>query len=373
MSSRPSDLLTPFKFAWTWKTVLIYAVCAIVLLTLVKYIQIRNNYAPIFTWWNGFGGKQYNKLFNVFAVVSSYDSYLFYLFSTVTGTLTNKINRNQISFIFNRIFPLTRISGVDSPSQFVIPRHLVQSITFAKGDGDKYFTAWVNENNRDDQVPLVYNKYPTDYTYDPNILPVPNSDYENKIGVYPVESNRTGWRLLFQQWGAHTWSQDTGGIWAPQMNESEATEWLNIEAHPDNFLARYGIFPDCPLIVGYVNGKYNDPTAGIVFDTQAFANLIGGTVPGGWVGFLNGAGNLTTDQYMVYLYSKYNGVPTTTGENKPCSAGKTVTNWTSGIITGITTGIIPLFLGLNPFTAVLGLGLALTSAAISINSSQSKC
>lgn len=364
----------------SWKTFLLYILCLIVLLLLVKYLQIRNNYSPIFTWWNSYGGEKYNKYFNVFAVMSSYDSYIFYLLSSLFGTLQNQVNRDQIDFLVDNIFPLTRTPGIQKMSQFVLPRHISESITFAVSDGDRYFSSWVKSNNRNDLVPLVFNKTNTDYKYDESIQPVGNPLYENQIGVYPTVNDKVSWRLLFQMWGAHKWEQDKGGIWIAQMDEDSTVEWMNINIHPDNFLARYGILPDCPMITAFVNGKYNDPSSSVVFDTQAFANLIGGETPGGWIGFLHGAGKMTVDEYKDYLYSVYIGKPTVKGEAPLCTTGKTATNWISGITSGIGAGIAPWFL-VSAATGPLGIAaaafgslvLAGGTAYASISNSQRKC
>ena len=67
-----------FNFKWNAKTIIIYIFLLIFILILFKLITIKLNYKPIFSWWNDNSGNLYSKDFDIFAIMSSYDSIIFY-------------------------------------------------------------------------------------------------------------------------------------------------------------------------------------------------------------------------------------------------------------------------------------------------------
>jgi len=80
-----------------------------------------------------------------------------------------------------------------------------------------------------------------------------------------------------------------------------------------NFLAAYKIHPQSYIITSWVGDLYDDPSTGIIFDAQAFRNLVGFKDPnaimdqGGWNLFLKGMNtNLTSyDNVMNELFRQY--------------------------------------------------------------------
>ena len=332
----------------------------------------------MFQWWNSNGGDKYSKKLNMFAVMSSYDSYIFYLFSSLFGTLTNQIDRSQINFIVNRIFPYTVTTGIEKITQFVLPRHMVESVLFKRGDNDKWFNAWLDKTKYDPDSLLIY-----DFTTDPPTkIPDPNTKL---IGVYPSIQDRQAWKQLIKEWGAKTWIQsgDKSSFEVPSLPSDEVKNWLNYDIRPDNFLARYGILPDCPLVVTYINNYNQDPLTGLKLDPQAFANLIGGENVGGWIGYLNGSksGDMSSDDYFNYLNTHYaTQIIIPPGKAKACSGGETATNWINGIVSGVGAGALPLFflkssmIGL-PFWGLIGSAVLLAVGATytSVSTANSKC
>ena len=290
-----STISSSIQSFWTPTNIILFFLCFIVLFIITKIISIKNAYSPVFQWWNSNGGDKYSKKLNMFAVMSSYDSYIFYLFSSLFGTLTNQIDRSQINFIVNRIFPYTVTTGIEKITQFVLPRHMVESVLFKRGDNDKWFNAWLDKTKYDPDSLLIY-----DFTTDPPTkIPDPNTKL---IGVYPSIQDRQAWKQLIKEWGAKTWIQsgDKSSFEVPSLPSDEVKNWLNYDIRPDNFLARYGILPDCPLVVTYINNYNQDPLTGLKLDPQAFANLIGGENVGGWIGYLNGSksGDMSSDDYF---------------------------------------------------------------------------
>ena len=334
----------------------------------------------MFEWWNNNSGNLYNKDFDIFAIMSSYDSIIFYWISSIFGTLNTQIDRAQIMFLVNKIFPLTITPGISEITQFVLPRHMVVSIQFTRGDSDLWFSKWLDNHNYDDQSFLEYEKLvePTPNAQGEKIYTVPSRIVDpssNKIGVYPAPHYTNNWKCLFIEWGAKTWHTEKNGIlMVPALPPDEATEWLDCEKHPDNFLARYGILPDCPVVVAYLYRSYNDPNTGLILDAISFQNLIGNSNPGGWVGYLNGLykSNINYDEYVSMLYTTYAirvNIP------KPKASISADCDKSANALSSIGTGLGPIGIAVMlPFPANLvagavGLGLSIWQGV----STQNKC
>ena len=339
-------------FTWNAQNIILYLILLSVVLIIVEIISIKVTYKPMFEWWNNNGGSLYEKNFNMFAVMASEKSILFYWFSSLLGNLNNQINREQITFLVNKIFPLTVTPGISEITQFVLPRHMTESIQFQRGDDDLWFNEWLDKNNYDDQSFLTYQNVtePTpndkgEYIYsvtDANKIP---NTKTNKIGVYPGPNDTANWKYLFIQWGAKTWEKEKDTtLVVPSLPPDEVKEWMNYELHPDNFLARYGILPDSPLIVSFIYGSYNDAKTGLKLDSNSFKNLVGGSTPGGWVGYLNGlsSSNMSYDEYVNYLYTTLAIEVDIPKPNAPVSSGcDTGTN----VLNSIGTGLGPIGIG----------------------------
>lgn len=361
------------NFNWNSKNIIIYVIMLIIALILLKIISIKVTYKPMFEWWNNNGGSLYEKNFNIFAVLSSESSIIFYWFSSLTGTLNNQINRTQITFLINKIFPLTITPGISEITQFVLPRHITQSIKFERGDNDLWFNYWLDKNNYDDQSFLIYNTITEpiadskgEYVYsvtDANKLPDKRT---NKIGVYPKPNDTINWKYLFIQWGAKTWVKEKNSeLFVPSLPQDEVVEWMSCEKHPDNFLARYGILPNSPMVISFIFNSYNDPRTGLKLDPTSFVNLVGGSNPGGWIGYLNNlnSSNMNYDSYVNYLYTTFAIEVDIPKPKAPVSSCDTGTN----ILNSISTGLGPIGIGvmLGPWGllagAIIGTGLAIFS------------
>jgi hypothetical protein len=371
-------------FTWNAQNIVLYLILLAFVLIIVEIISIKVTYKPMFEWWNNNGGSSYEKNFNIFSVMASEKSILFYWFSSLTGTLNNQINREQITFLVNKIFPLTVTPGISEITQFVLPRHMTESIQFQRGDADLWFNNWIDKNNYDDQSLLTYNTIteptPNDkglYIYsvtDANKIP---STKTNKIGVYPGPNDTTNWKYLFVQWGAKTWEKEKDTtLLVPSLPPDEVKEWMNCELHPDNFLARYGILPNSPMIVSFIYDSYNDARTGLKLDPNSFKNLVGGSTPGGWVGYLNGlsSSNMSYDEYVNYLYTTFAVEVDIPKPNAPVSSRcDTGTN----VLNSIGVGLGPIGIGAM-FGApglivggLFGLGLSIFSGVNTANKCKS--
>jgi len=371
------------SFQWNAGTVILYIIILIVIIIILQIISIKMKYKPMFDWWNNNGGASYNQNFNIFAVMASNDNLIFYYISSLLGTLNNQIDRPEISFLFEKIFPLTVTPDIHIITQFVLPRHITESISFKKGDNDMWFDRWLTTTSYDDNSFL---------TYSTNIVEPPKNDKgetvynvtkynrtadsrTGKIGVYPAPNDTTSWKYLFIEWGAKTWNiEKDSTLMVPALQPNEVTDWLDCASHPDNFLARYGILPDSVLIIAFIYGSYNDSRTGLKLDATAFKNLIGTSNPGGWIGYLNGIDNssMTKDEYDNILYSKYaidvNIPKPKVNPSNDCDVG-------SNTISSIGIGLGPVGIGAmgGPvgfgIGALIGIGLAIANG---INTS-SKC
>ena len=76
-----------------------------------------------------------------------------------------------------------------------------------------------------------------------------------------------------------------------------------------NFLGTYLIHPASYIITSWVADLYDDPKTGIIFDAQAFPNLLGiggfGKIKGGWIKFLKGTNTSKNsfDSLINFLFS----------------------------------------------------------------------
>jgi hypothetical protein len=355
----------------TFSKIAIFLLLYLVLVCVTTYVKIKSEYKQIFRWWTTNGGKNYDKFFNVFSVMASHYSVILYYISQLSGTLENQINRPQIQFLINSVFPfLTGFTTYD-PRHFVLPCHLCRDIKFKISDGDRLFNDWVHKNNLVETESVIF---------DINNEIVTRSNH----GIYPLISSGNQWRLLFTYWGSTWIMEDNTSIWIPKASDDGWTEWLDIQKHPDNFLARYGITPDSPGIIGFINNSYNDPKTGVIFRAQSFKTLLGGVsegIPGGWVGYVTSfdttAGLDTMSNYLYTVYETENKPPLPTPEDTTCSSADTTSNILGGIESGIgIAGLGVFFLAMGPIglvagaiTIVAGIGIGTASG---INE-QNKC
>lgn len=147
-----------------------------------------------------------------------------------------------------------------------------------------------------------------------------------------------------------------------------------------NFISINNINPLSYILTSWVGDLYDDPTTGIIFDGQAFRNMLGADgsyrkksdgswiyPPGGWNRFFRGVNiNLTSyDEIMNELFREY-ATNFTARAADPSGPGCSTTKKFLGIFGGAGAGLIAgLFLGavLAPFTGGASLAVGVAAAA----------
>lgn len=289
----------------------------IIFYLLVQYVNIRLSYKPIFDWWNNNNGSAYSAYFNLFTVVSSNYSTIWYYLSKLQGGPLNQLNIDQIRFMIAQIFPyMTYVDDQNVQQGIITPRSICQSVKLLSTDNDVLFSEWLQTATKatytvTEGAPLVYQQNPSvngtyTYTLVPNVAP-----YENTVGVYPTTKDYASWSAVILEWLGPGWVMiaDADGILHPTISDSTMKDSLAVwftnkgKGRGDNFLARMGILPDTPLVTYFCNNK--NSVDGMVVDPIAFENLLDpiGSVAGGWVGFLNGSSHSNYDDYVRVIRS----------------------------------------------------------------------
>jgi hypothetical protein len=341
--------------------------------------MIRINYKPIFDWWTNNGGKKYDDKFNLFAVVASnYSSSLYYLSKLVTNPL-NQLEAPQIRFILGQLMPYTTYVIDSRQYGLLTPKMLCETVKLSRLDNDDFFNNWFDFFERQNLPvkegaglnyipnPGVLDKKTNrmQYTY---TLQLNTGDDSGYTGLYPKDLDDSGWCGLILEWLGQGWvlQTDDDKLLHPYYtgtDDNSLSSWFANKGagRPDNFLARMGMLPTCPLVVYYCNNQYS--TNGMKVDPQAFANLLSssGDMAGGWVGFLNGmaGGNYDYDDYTNLIRTRVDDpAPPVPPQCKP-------PNTLNGVLAGASTTLSALaglaFIpeaGLPAFLAIIGIAIA---------------
>lgn len=271
----------------------LYILLVIILWLLIKYLEIRVAYRATFDWWSKYGGNKFPQV-NIFNIYASYNSWIMYGISRLRGGPQNALNLQQIQFFINYIMKYTYWVDKGNVSRgTLLPAHVAKSAKIVFGQLPD-FDEWYTRNNKTDTVWTL----------------------ATPAGVYPDSLDMQGWKDKMAEWCDTTsdklWVTDSQ-ITVPDTSGSWAKAWQNVSAHPDNFLARTGVAPDSPLVVSFINGKYNDPNTGLELDAIAFQNLLGhdNINYGGWLGYLQGAWSdaVTADHLASFIYTSYSVKP----------------------------------------------------------------
>jgi len=179
--------------------------------------------------------------------------------------------------------------------------------------------------------------------------------------INPCPSTGMGWCNLPNQKDPSTCTQGVNNYFYPPNNpvstnlpNSDYTVWYDSGKSNGgssiglNFIATYQIHPASYIITSWVGDLYDDPTTGIIFDAQAFRNLVGYQGPnqvigyGGWNLFLKGINtNLTSyDNVMNELFRQYatNFSARDTVSKDSCSTGKKLKSAGTDAMTGLMAG-----------------------------------
>jgi len=378
----------------------VWSVWALILFLAVKLLVIWMNNRPLLKWWqDGDKTKRFNNIISLWLILSyTQGNYFLYGIQSLFLAPAVQLSKAQIYFIEGSLFPYqTYLDPVtNKPGGILTPTQLCGSVLLHPNDDDANtpgFVAWLKAHPDRKQGPtgaqdssffltfkgpnLVNNKTVSGHTlYDFDATPIKDTD---KFGVYPCSSSTctTAWQGCIQAWlnggiGAQQekkwyWTQDANSVWYTiPINPDDPDNykaWFDVEAQPDNFLARYAIMPESPLVVYFANGTVT--SGGVKADPIAFENLVSN---GGWVGFLNGLGSAASlDDIKALCFAKVDlkAIPPL----KPCDQNKPLTSTLAGASAFGSSMMMAFFAPeaqIPIFAASLLMGaLSATSAAVS--------
>jgi len=364
--------------------------CMIIIWLIFSYITMRIIYKPLYEWWAQNGGDKYKDKLSITSLASANYSTILYNFDKLFRGPLNQLNINQVRFIIGQLFPFLRYVKDKTQYGIITPKSMCETVKLSSDDNDQLFDNFLQTYKRQDTIikegaPLQYiqmsvkkdsvpgGKYYR-YVFAPN-----TGDDVKYSGVYPKGTEDTvNWSGLILEWlNGGDYSEDA--IWGlvpdadnllqpfvvnPPDDKKTYKYWFeNDTGRGDNFLARMSILPNAPLVVYFINNQYS--TQGMKVDAQAFKNLIspaGGSIAGGWVGYLNGSSDQNYDYFT-------NTIRTTTDFPMPppppqCTKPNVGNGILSGVLSAISIGSMVLFL---PEGAALWpvVGAALLSGGIS--------
>jgi hypothetical protein len=331
------------------KVFFIIMIC-LLLLYIQTYVTILILYKPLFQWWKDNNGSPYDKIFNMMTVATANYSTIMYGINKLKGGPLNKININQLQFLIGRIFPFMIHSDTNGKQVGILtPRAICESILLSPTHNDSIFNFWFKTAKRggmpiQEGANLNYTRSEskksknvageTYYTYE--FTP----DDTGVSGIYPRSPTDTNaWTGLILEWLGPGWGvapDEEGNImnFVPITADADYSYYMD---RGDNFLARYRIFPDSPLVTYFCNGKYS--SGGMRVDSTAFSNLIApqGGVAGGWIGFLNGTVNQSTDSLNDLLYTS---VEYTLPNSPSCTPSNTAAGVGAGVSSFLAIGVM---------------------------------
>jgi len=341
-------------------TIILYIVLLIVLWYAIKVFEIRMAYKPVFDWWSKYDGDKYDvSIFNIYA---AYNNWLLYYLSRLSTSPANTLNLVEIRFFVSSIMQYTYWVDDDGRGNGILmPPHIAESAMLKPGQGIQDFDDWFHKGG-----------YSMEKPWDPKT---------NPKGVYPDPGSIPNWRTKIANWAGYSGDKagdlggvfwkDIQGMWMPNPDEADTwiQEWVKTDRHPDNFIARTGIMPDSPIIVAFINGKYNDPNTGLVLDAKAFRDVLGDKTEnlGGWLGYLKGmeGSGLSSDLYWTSLYTTYSVKP----NPPPGSCGDSAGGWLGAIGSALGAGVgvgALAFMGAGPLgaAALITTGVLVGGASI---------
>ena len=321
--------------------IIMYVIVLILLLIVLYMINLRSKYSIQYEWWDTYDGKNYGKFLNLTNMLLSRESrILYYITRFFDSNLYNSLTAEQIDFLFNYVMPFIYLKTSSGTQGFVLPRHLTRDIRFQNGDNINFETWRTKDPNKIKTTEI-------DLVYDSDGNPQNN-------GIYPSPTDKSGWKFKFKEWGiTGDWTTDANHMQIPSLTDDILKVWFDTSAtgHPDNFLAMYGILPDSPLCISFINGFYN--SGSLILDAQSFIKLLGGSTAdseGGWIGYLQGLGSNEYDRYANFMLSSYNYKDKPPTPPNKCNSGSP-TQWGSSIGTGIGIAAMAVFPGIGQLTA----------------------
>ena len=331
---------------------LVGLILAFVMFLFMKFINILLQNKHLFSWWRTYNGHKYNDLIDLFAVVLSfhrtsiYKTYI-WLFDSVQKNL----EPDRVRFIYNRIINFrARPEASPNTFNFMLPRHLCESILFSEDDNDPQFNSWLASNNLTTKIYRTYNG-------DGSIVG------DSPRGLYPNPTDTTGWRHKFVEWGVVLFNDD--GIWRIDSDKTNSEEnknkWNDFKNHPDNVFRLYQINPKSEIVYSLCNDVYKDKENTNSFKQIAVRHLIGYefntlSQAGGWLGFVKGTSNNSDTIESIYNL-QYEGDTSPEEKQKEEDNKCGASDWLGASMSGIGA-MLPMAVMMAPFTAGFSLATA---------------
>ena len=346
---------------WILYFIVLIFVYIIAQIILYQY-NIKENTSIINNWWNHNNGSKYNKCFDI-SLIKMNDT------TTWMGEFMGKfkpsgitaITSDMVSFLIDYVLWHIYIQSdkgnknFGKPKQFLMPRHICQSILFEKGE---------------------------DYYYDKYLSSGGSSKWPNKA---------IDWRNLTEKWcgpdSGVKWTMganNTKNLWGISLSEAAKSEWLKTDKngillHSDNIFARYSINYDSPLVYSLCNGTLTATASGLSLEYSACMALMGYTdtgeplqTEGGWIGFLKKfkSSDISSEDFLYTRLTMASNIDNDGGKGDlPCSPGKQSGAESGAVVQGGMMGMMagPMLwaaaTALVPFTGGLSYGFAIAGTA----------
>lgn len=341
-----------------YKNLIVYIVAGIIIFIFLQWVSVRTEFKSIFGWWNSFGGAKYNRLFSLYAFLAASQNYFWYMVYYIFGNEFDIMGKSQILFLKAVVFPNIRSGDPTTGilTNWVLPRHLCESITFASGEQAQVDALVATQSLDFNQYAQyvwreVYLAESEDaFAYDRTAARNLPTRLEGNNGLYPAPADVNGWMCKFIEWGCPGFYKNTiagqtyilpclsGKFYEgkPDFLKNSVDAWFGTKADgsldpnwatPDNFLAYYGIPYDSDLVIGLLNRSWF--VHGNQLSTYGLRYLLGSEDPdsaGGWLGFTQAvlSADTSVEAMLRILYASVDQPkPIPTDANKdsdPCSA-----------------------------------------------------
>lgn len=324
------------RISWPSRILSLLVVSLLIYLA-TQALRIFLSHRPIFDWWNSNQGPLYHNYFSLFLLLGQFEgSGLLNWLLSITRPPNSLLNKSQVIFITKNLFPFLLLPNpLDPTTQIGIltPKQLCKTVLLHSDDGDKLFNDWLKNASPlrkqgatalEEGFYLKFQEFtgdessPTrDYTNKQQWLPSPNS---NAYGVYPKPDDRQSWMGCFQAWAngglgkpaKFIWYRDADNqnVWALQakhdlqLQDDDLDLWYK---QPDNFLGRYAIRMNSPLVTFYITGLAYLKKQYVSLDANALTDMLGQNSdldPGGWLGMMQGRGDVSADDIANFLYTE---------------------------------------------------------------------
>jgi hypothetical protein len=342
----------------SWQSRLLsFAVVGLLCYLALQALRIRFDNRTLFSWWNSNEGGRYSKYMSLFMLLTFFQgSLLLYWLISAVHPPVFQLTKSNYGFLSGTLLSYIRLPSLKDPTQqmgILTPKQLCQTVLLHSGDGDQLFDAWYQDPNNarlqgdvanDPDFALTFHQLSEDLPildYTGHCLPL--KGHEAMYGVYPKAKDTNSWRGCIQAWangGLHSkrapykWYLDADSRFyflAPDPSagfdkDKDPLLWFNNQ--PDNFLGRYGIQIDSPLVTFFVTGKAylkNIPVSQV--NAESLDHLIGedfsDVTPGGWLGFMYGKGpDTSADDFYNELFTSVDAQKAPPSDPRTCDAVK---------------------------------------------------